>query len=372
MTIEDLALTLTPRLGSKGAVRLLEVFSTAEKIFNASREELMHFAELNGEIADSIVRRVAFGAAEREAKYCARNSISMIASTDPEYPELMRHTPDYPHVLYIKGNPEALHGRNVAVIGTRRISSYGDRMCHDLVRDLGAKLPNLTVVSGLAFGVDSAAHRAALHYNIPTVAVVANPLPAVTPTQHTALAQDIIESGGAIVSECHSNSRQHKNIFIARNRIVAAMSSVTVVVESPLSGGSMATASMAAGYDRLVMAIPGRLTDASSAGCNMLIRNNKAQLYLSADQLIREMMWDSAAVSDRVALTPLAVDLTADQLALLSHFEGHDTISMEELCLATQCSVSQLSVMLMELELNGVVRMLHGNRYELLGAVVAR
>lgn len=369
MTLEDIALTMTPRLGLKGVVRLLEVFSSAEKIFGASREELIHFAQLNGEVADYIVQQRAFAAAQREIKYCQRNSILMIASTDPEYPPLLREVNDYPHVIYVRGNPEALCGRNVSIIGTRRITSYGDRMCHDLVRDLGAQLPDVTIVSGLAFGVDSAAHRAALNYNIPTVAVVANPLPAVTPTQHTALAEDIIAHGGAIVSECHSQSRQHKNIFIARNRIVAALSGVTVVVESPLSGGSMVTAGIAAGYERMVMAIPGRLSDASSAGCNMLIRNKEATLCLSATQIIREMMWDCSAPSDRTVIAPLHQEFSDEQREILKYFESVDAVSIEELCERTQYDVSKLSVLLMELELCGVVRMLQGNRYEMLNVV---
>ncbi len=371
MTIEDIALSLTPKLGSKRIVRLLEVFSSAENIFAASREELIHFAGIDAAAADSIVRRVAFAAAEREAKYCRRHSIIMIAATDPEYPELLRLALDRPHLLYVRGNPEAMLRQNVSMVGTRRISSYGDRMCYELVRDLASKLPALTVISGLAYGVDSAAHRAALACDVPTVAVVANPLPGVTPTQHTALAEDIIEHGGAIVSECHSQSRPYKNIFLARNRIVAALSPVTVVVESPLSGGSMATAGMAAGYDRTVMAIPGRLTDPYSAGCNMLIRNNQAMLCLSADQLIREMMWDTPSATDRVTLKPLSHDCTAEQLELLAHFEGVDSRSLEELCDRTGRSVSYLTVMLMELELSGIVRMLHAGRYELLAAIVA-
>lgn len=363
MVLEDIALTLTPGLGLRGVVKLLEVFGSAEKIFGASREELIHFARLRADLADAVVRRVAFAHARYEVEYCRRHSIIPIASTDEAYPPLLRQIVDYPHVIYVMGDPSVLLRPSVSVIGTRRITPYGDRMSYNVVRDLGSRIPEVSIVSGLAFGVDSAAHRAALHCGVRTVAVVANVLPAVTPAQHTSLAADIIEHGGAIVSECHSGTKQRGHLYLLRNRIVAALSGATVVVESPLSGGSISTASIAASYDRLVMAVPGRLTDQSSAGCNLLIRNNQAQVYLSADQLIGEMMWDSTPRRSEVVESSEASNLTAEQQRVLDCFVSDDPISLEELCDGTGLDVSSLSVVLMELELQGVIGMLHGNRY---------
>ncbi len=372
MLVEDIALSMTPGLGLKGAVRLLEVFSSAENIFRASREELIHFAELNPAIAEAVVGRVAFAQAQREVEYCRRNGITVLASTDAAYPPLLKMANDYPHVLYVVGDPWVLSRRNISMVGTRRVSPYGDRICFELVRDLSAIVPNLCIVSGLAFGVDSASHRAALDFKIPTVAVVANPLPAITPTQHSALAANIVESGGAIISEFHSQTKYHNSLYTSRNRIIAALSEVTIVVESPLSGGSMQTAAAAHGYDRTVMAVPGRITDANSAGCNMLIRNNIAQILLSAEQIVRTQMWDCDAPADRVVIEPLCVDLSEAQTALVKCFTSDDPMSIHELCELTDLPISELSVMLMELELQGVVRMLHGNRFELLRAVVTR
>ncbi|MFI3281874.1 MAG: DNA-processing protein DprA [Rikenellaceae bacterium] len=372
MNIEDIALTLTPGLGPKGAARLLEVFFSAEKIFAASRAELIHFAELNPKIADAIVGRVAFPQAKMEMEYCRRKGITAIASTDEQYPPLLRHTPDYPHVIYVMGNVAALKLRAVSIVGTRRLSSYGDRVCLNMVRNLGEKLSDLVVVSGLALGVDGAAHRAAIHYDIPTIAVLPNALPAITPTQHTALAAEIIERGGAIISEFHSQTKQCRNLYHSRNRIIAGLSGVTVVVESPAAGGSMNTALTADGYERLVMAVPGRLTDVNSAGCNRLIATKVAQLYMSEDQLIREMMWDCDAPADRAVVVPLNSDFTPIQQSILNSFTSDDPLSIEELCDRSGLGVSELSVQLMELELSGVMRMLPGNRYEILNVVVAK
>ncbi len=373
MTKYDIALTMTPGLGVRGVVKLLEVFSTAEKIFSASFEELTHFAQLNPTVAKAVVGRVAMRDAERELEYCERHGITPIASTDREYPPLMRLTPDYPHVIYVVGRVEALSQRSVSVVGSRRMTSYGDRMCHNLVSELSAKIPDISIVSGLAFGVDGSAHRAALHCGVTTVAVVPTALPGVTPSQHTALAADIVRSGGAIVSEYNSRCKQNGNLYIARNRIIAALSPVTVVVESPLTGGSMATASIANGYERTVMAFPARLTDSTSAGCNMLIRNNQAQLLLSADQLIREMMWDSEAATDRHVVEPIASELTEGQFSLMRCFKvDGEPLTLDELTHASSLEVQELTVLLMELELLGAIRMLPGNRYEPLRAVVAR
>lgn len=268
MTIEDIALQMTPGIGVKGAVHLLGIFGDARGIFAAAPEELAMKAALREDIIRNIVHRKGFAAAEKELGYCRRNSISAIASTDPEFPALLREIPDYPHVLYLKGNAAALSARCVAMVGTRRATPYGQTMCNRLVEGLAAQVPGLCIVSGLAFGIDVAAHRAALAAGVRTVAVLANPLPGVMPAQHTAVARDILDHGGALVTELHSQTRQNGTAYLARNRIIAGLGAGCVVVESPDSGGSLATAHCADGYDRSVMAVPGRATDGMSSGTN--------------------------------------------------------------------------------------------------------
>ena len=162
MTIEDIALQMTPGIGVKGAVHLLGIFGDARGIFAAAPEELAMKAVLREDIIRNIVHRKGFAAAEKELGYCRRNSIAAIASTDPEFPVLLREIPDYPHVLYLKGNAAALSARCVAMVGTRRATPYGQTMCNRLVEGLAAQVPELCIVSGLAFGIDVAAHRAAL------------------------------------------------------------------------------------------------------------------------------------------------------------------------------------------------------------------
>lgn len=363
MTIEDIALQMTPGIGVKGAVHLLEVFGNAQRIFAASADELTQTAELRPDLALQILRRTGFAAAEKELTFCRRNAITAIASTDPEYPSLLREIPDYPHVLYIKGNVEALIGRCVSLVGTREATPYGQLMCNRLVEGLSAQVPGLCIVSGLAFGIDAAAHRAALAAGVRTVAVLANSLPGVSPTQHTALAGDILDHDGALVSELHSQVKQKGTAYLSRNRIIAALSTGCVVVESPNSGGSLVTAHCADNYNRTVMAVPGRATDRASAGTNLLIRNRKAQLVLSAEDIVRELMWDFGCDPATLRPRPSTTQLTPDEAQLLAYFTTSDPLPTERLGELCGRNPGELATLLVGLELAGAVRQLPGNSY---------
>lgn len=364
MEIEDIALTLTPGLGVKGCVHLLETFGSARRIFAASAEELTAEAELRSDIARNILEKKGFSPAERELLHCKKHDIVPLASTDEAYPPLLRDIPDYPHVLYVQGDLSALRKTTVSVVGTRGRTPYGERMCRELVAGLAARVPGLCVVSGLAFGVDGDAHRAALACGVATVAVLANSLPGVTPAAHASIAREILASGGALVTELHSQTRQNGSFFLARNRVIAALSAGTIVVESGLTGGSLVTAQCADSYDRTVLALPGRATDPASAGTNALIRNRKAQMILSAEDAIRELGWD---LDPQVAAAPPPqppMQLTGDERGLLGCFRESDPLSVGEL--ETRCGLGsgEIAALLVGLELAGAIRQLPGNRYE--------
>ena len=245
------------------------------------------------------------------------------------------------------------------------MTPYGERACAELIAGLTARVPDLCIVSGLAFGIDSAAHRAALLNNVPTIAVVANPLPAVTPTQHTALAEDIIAHGGAIVSELPSTTPKKGCYYISRNRIIAALGCGTVVVESHAGGGALTTAQFADDYNRSVMAVPGRMFDSAAAGTNHLIRTRRAQLVASAEDIINELMWDlSLPEQPTTPKIDPTLDLTPDEKGLLCCFRTPDPVSMGELMELSGMQSGELSALLMSLELAGAVRLLPGNMYE--------
>ncbi len=364
MTIEDLALTFVPHLGVRGTVHLLEEYGSAGRIFAASENDLAERAHLRQDIARSIVRRAGFAEAERELKYCRRNGIEIVASTDAAYPEFARTAADYPHILYMKGECDALRSPHVlSIVGTRRMTPYGERVCNEIVGGIAEKFPDAVIVSGLAFGSDAAAHRAALAFGLRTVGVVANALPDIIPAQNGALARDMIARGGAVVTEVTSQTKQNGNLYIPRNRIIAALGEGLLVVESPANGGSMSTVAAADAYSREVMAVPGRTTDAMSVGTNTLIKNRMAQMVVSAADVVSCLGWTVSAMPERVHAE--LREPTADERRLLDCFpESGDSISFDELVARSGLAVGAATARLLDLELSGDVRSLPGKMYE--------
>ncbi len=368
MDIYDIALAMTPRIGGHTAAYLINKFFSAEQIFSMSLDELTQGAQLNESIALSIVRREGFRAAEAELKHCIKNNITPIALVDPEYPSLLRETHDPPFILYLQGDKSVLTRNNISVVGTRKMSSYGQMAIDNIVSQLAERVHNLVIISGLAFGVDAAAHRAAMNNDLPTVAVLPNPLPGVVPASHSALARGIIDSGGALITELHSTSKAAGKAYIARNRIIAGMSAATIIAESSLKGGAMSTARIANGEGRLVAAIPGRILDQASLGCNKLIADRNAMMLNSADDLIRDLRWDDRlierkSINGESEKESIFDGYTERQIAILRQFTNSDPVSTTELELGSELTFTQLMGLLVELELMGAIRALPGSRY---------
>lgn len=366
MTIEDLAITFVRGLGVRGVAHLVDHYGSAEAVFEASAEELCRDTGLRREIAESIVSREWMALAEREVAYCRKHAISMVAATDSEYPKLLRETPDRPHVLFVQGNIDVLSKASLSIVGTRSMTPSGQHTTTKIVEGLAKDVDNFAIVSGIAYGIDAACHRAALSSGVPSVAVLANPLPDINPAPHRQLAADIIKKGGAIITECNSQCRQNGKLFVARNRIIAGMSMGTLVVESPASGGALTTAEFADGYHRTVMALPGRITDSSSFGTNNLIRTGKARLVLTPYDIISDMGWATAATKDGVE-TSAAVEYSAlapEELTTMAVFDTIARPEMQELINATGFTIGELMMVLMGLELKGLIRTLPGQRYE--------
>lgn len=363
MTLEDIALTFVRQLGARGTVHLLDVFGDARSVYAAGVEELVRRAELRDPIARRIAAREGFAEAERELAYCEKHGIRPVASTDADYPETMLHcTSDYPHVIYVMGDIGALHGRMLSIVGTRRCSVRSEPMCNALVGELAQRVENLKIVSGIAFGVDSYVHRAALAAGIPSVAILPSALPNVTPAQHFNLAMDIVSHGGALVSELDSARRPSRNYYIARNRLIAALGEGTLVVESHEKGGSLHTARLADSYNRTVMAVPGRPADPQSAGTNALIRENAAHMVCSADHILTEMDWAAAPRSTKSTPRP---ELTTEERRIAECLASGEALSADAVAMRSGIEIDELSYLLLEMELNGIVRRLPGDNYEI-------
>ena len=365
MILEDLALCFVPNLGTRGVVHLLEVFGNADRIYSASEEELRVRAKLRPDVAHSIAHRVGFAEAERELYYAADNDIEITAFGDALYPRLLGEASDRPHIIYSLGDVSALNSPHIlSVVGTRRITPYGEKCCYRLIRDLAEMFSDLVVVSGLAFGVDAAAHHAAIDGSVRTVGVVANPLPKVTPAQHTVLAKGIVAEGGAIISELPSATKQNGNYYIPRNRIIAAVAEGLLIVESPANGGSLSTVQAADSYARTIMAVPGRIGDAMSVGTNHLIKSNLAHLVTSAEDIAAALGWQvEGKVAEKIHYAPREASPLEEQI-LACFVDGGEPVSLDEIALRCAITTAEASAILLDMELSGVVRQLPGKYYD--------
>lgn len=369
MTIYDLALLFTPTLGTMGVNHLIDTFGSAEALFRAPEGELRARAGLTREeVIRNLLAHTGFAQAERELKYCEKHHIIAIAATDSAYPPLLRECSDRPHVIFMQGSVEALVRPSVAFVGTRTISTYGQVAGRRLVEQLHERVPDVSIVSGLAFGNDENAHRAALEVGATTVAVIANALPEVAPAANRSLADRILSCGGAIVTEVSSQHKNTGKFFPARNRIIAGLSSGTVVVESPYEGGSLITAECALSYGRSVMAVPGRAFDKNSYGSNLLIKQNKAAMVCSGGDVVYELGWDVVQTEEAILAPTVAptetLNITHEERTLLDAMHTGEVVEYEALVERTGFAPQRVVALLTSLELCDAVRILPGRKCE--------
>lgn len=266
-------------------------------------------------------------------------------------------------MLYYKGNADLNAARVIAIIGTRTNTEYGKQVTEKLVKELETE--NVLLVSGLAFGVDGIAHKAALKNNLSTVGVLAHGLDSIYPTQHASLAKEIIKQGG-LLTEFTSTTKPDKHNFPTRNRVVAGMSDATIVIETGIKGGSMITAELANGYNRDVFAFPGKTTDIKSAGCNYLIKNNKAMLLTDAQQLIQIMGWEEKKKKPLKQQRELFIRLTDDEKIIVDILKEKETVAIDELNLKSNLSSTAVAAAALSLELQNVIASMPGKMYKLL------
>jgi len=357
----ELALNFAPEVGNKTGRALLERFGNAEDVLRAPLKELVTVDGVGLVRAKGIKDPDLLRRAEDEIRWVETHGVHILWYEDDAYPARLRACADAPMVLYFRGAGNLNPTRAVAIVGTRKATDYGVKLCEDLVDGLAAH--GVTVVSGLAHGVDAVAHKRSLAAGVPTVGVVAHGLERMYPHTHKAMARDM-EAAGGVLTEFPHGADMHPNNFPVRNRIVAGMSDVTVVVETDLKGGSMITAYLAHGYNRDVAAFPGRVGDKNSAGCNALIGRGVASLITSADDLLTVMSWQSSK-KKAPAQRQLSLALSAEEQAVVNALQGKDAAHADELLLQTGLPYSQLAGTLLQLELQGVVRSLTGKMYRL-------
>ena len=322
-------------MGVDLARKLLDVVGSEEQFFAMSEKELRQLTRGRSKIYSDDYRRDILQQALLEESFVREHGIAVTYFTDSTYPHRLLEAPDAPAMIYTLGKCDLESAHVVSVVGTRHATQYGIRFCDTLIGELSQRVPDLVIVSGLAYGIDIAAHR------------------------NDAIA--IAKRGGMLLTDYTSQDVVQKGNFLARNRIVAALSDCTVIVESAGAGGALVTASLAMSYNRDVMAVPGRCGDEFSAGCNKLIATNKAALITGADDLMAAMRWESAKpVPEQLDLFP---QLTREEQAVVDVIRDHGEIHLNSLADILQVPVYKLMSTLVELDCKNIIATLPGCRY---------
>lgn len=352
-------------MGYELAEKLLDVVGSEQNFFELSEDKLRAITGSRSRIYSSSYRNEHLAKAQREINFINDNNVRAIYFTDDDYPKRLTNAPDSPILLYACGPCDLNSAHIISMVGTRHATAQGIRFCETLISEFAQQLPGTVVVSGLAYGIDIASHRAAIKHNLPTVAVMARGLNKIYPDAHRTDAANIVRHGGAIVTDYMSQDAMHKGNFLARNRIIAALADCTVVVESALNGGALVTARLAASYDRDVFAVPGKPGDEYSRGCNRLIQNNQAMLITCADDIIKAMNWEChkpAAIPREMELFP---SLSPEEKAVVDYLKTNGESHINVIAQALQAPVYRIMSTLVDLDCRGLVVASPGSRYSL-------
>jgi len=359
---------MTPGLSAAVVRRMGECGVSPCEFFESGMSELAARLD-NGVHFQDLDRQKALVHARKEMQFVERHGLRTIFIDEDDYPPLLREIPDAPILLYVLGNADLAAAPAFNVVGTRRCTAYGTNFASQFVKEMQAYFPDGLVVSGLAYGIDAAAHAAALECGLHTVAVMAHGLDMIYPAAHRDLAKRIIDAGGAIVSEYPTGIKPFQRNFLQRNRIVAGLCELTCVVESEVRGGAMSTANQAFSYSREVVALPGRYNDITSSGCNALIARQKAHIFTSVADLLSLMGWTIPAIGAKVSVASpasLFPELEGEAALIYDYFRRNGgASSIDEIHQATQLPMPKLMSTLTELEFDGILTRLPGSRYEL-------
>jgi DNA processing protein len=360
----QIALAMAPAIGPITARKLISKAGSAREVFRMSRASLETIPSIGPLLSQSIKESALLKQAEQEVEFLEKHQISALYFEDEQYPARLKECEDAPILLYTKGN-KGLHAKHaLSVVGTRKASSYGKEVCRSIILDLGSMIGDLVIISGLAFGIDVIAHRAALEGGIPTVAVLGHGFTTLYPHAHRETAKKIFGSG-ALVTDFYSGMGPERNNFLRRNRIIAGLADATLVVESARKGGALITADMATSYQREVLAVPGRVTDERSKGCNRLIRNNTAAMVESAKDIIEQLNWadDIVQVSEMQSEKP---GFTTQEKQLLELIRSHNGLGPGDMSIHSGIPIQEVLSLLTQMELKRWVIVEPGNQYQAL------
>jgi DNA processing protein len=355
-----MALLRVEGVGDIMAKKLLTHFGGAEAVLKAKTAQLAAIDGVGAVLLKNLKDKSVFEKATQELQFIQHNNIDVLYFQDEKYPDRLKHCIDGPVLLFSSGNINLKNRKIISIVGTRQITSYGMEFCRKLIEDLAPLDP--IIVSGFAYGVDIVAHQLAMDHNLQTIGVVAHGLNQIYPKPHKKYVAKMEQNGG-FMTEFWSSSNPDKENFVRRNRIVAGMTEATIVIESADRGGSLITANMANDYNRDVFAVPGRVTDKYSLGCNNLIKTQKANVLTSAADLIYILNWDIKNESKPVQ-KQLFVTLDADEQKVYDYLLKTGKELMDIIALHCDFPIYRISGLLLNMELKGVIRPLPGKLFE--------
>jgi DNA processing protein len=364
MTEQDLfyllALQRVEGVGDIMAKKLLTHCGSAEAVFKTKTTQLAAIDGVGSILLRNLKNQAVFDKANAELEFIRTNEINVVHFQGENYPERLKHCIDGPLLLFTSGKIDLKNRKIISIVGTRQITSYGTEFCRKLIADLAPLDP--IIVSGFAYGVDIVAHQLAIEHNLQTIGIVAHGLNQIYPKTHKKYVAKVEENGG-FMTEFWSTSNPDKENFVRRNRIVAGMSEATIVIESADRGGSLITANIANDYNRDVFAVPGRVTDKYSQGCNNLIKTQKANVLTSAADLVYILNWDIQTKTKPVQ-KQLFVTLDDDEQKVYDYLLKTGKEVMDIIALRCDFPIYRISGMLLNMELKGVIRPLPGKLFE--------
>ncbi|MCB0446846.1 MAG: DNA-processing protein DprA [Gelidibacter sp.] len=367
MTEQDLlyvlALQNVSKIGDITAKKLISHCGSAEAIFKEKKSNLLKIDGIGTSTISDVFGKYHVEAAESELKFIKNNDIECLYFMDKNYPEKLKHCIDGPILLFQSGNVDLKKQRIISIVGTRKVTTYGIAFCEQLVEQLSVFNP--VIVSGFAYGTDITAQKAALKNNLQTVGCLAHGLNQVYPKVHKKYVLEIEKNGG-FLTEFWSTSNPDRENFLKRNRIIAGLSEATIVIESAEKGGSLVTADIANSYNRDVFAVPGRITDTQSAGCNNLIKYQKAQVLTNPMDVPYILNWELEDDKKPTIQKQLFVELEDDEKVIYNYLKDNHQQQLDIIALECQMPIYKIAGVLLNMELKGVIRPLPGKLFEVI------
>ena len=361
--IYKIALTLVPGVGSVNGKSLVAYCGGVKAVFAEKKRALMKIPGIGEQTVNAIANHNVFPRAEEELEFIEKFKITPLFYLDKAYPTRLKNCHDSPLLLFYKGTAKLNAPKVVALVGTRKATEYGRDMCRRIIEGLVEH--NVLVVSGLAYGIDTWSHKSALDNSLDTVGVLGHGLDRVYPFANRSLAEKMLDNGG-LLSEYISNTTPDRENFPMRNRIIAGMSDAVVVVEAGATGGALITAEIANSYNRDVFAVPGRIGDPHSEGCNKLIRINKAALIQSAKDISYLLNWNDLKIQKKPIQRQLFLNLTPDEELIVNTLKEKGDLDVDTLLIETKLLPAKAAAVLLNMEFEGILRCLPGKVYRLL------